>query len=328
MGCLRLENLENPVLLRVLNGGSSDFAKRRERVYLYGYQGSEKDDEIKGNGNSYTTEFRQLDPRLGRWLSIDPVFQPWQSPYCSMDNNPIKLNDPLGNVTGDYFDAETHEYLGTDGVDDGMEYKIKKDDFNGIAKSNEFKSLNKEDKKNWLSSTAFSPAYHHEYSNYLGCKGSSKNYKEKNSPLTVGATSKSSNNNDGANNALSAIGSANDLIEGIAKLKGLEGIPGLGTALKVADYAVKIGTIADGDPNKVMNTAKEVTTDFVTGMIISKMLTSGHPVGIVAGVIATGVVALGPFETLTPTPDWVKDEWFNNRDVDNTNVKSLYGPGF
>jgi RHS repeat-associated protein len=70
--------------------------------YRYGYQGSEKDDEIKGNGNSYTTEFRMLDPRIGRWLSIDPVFQPWQSPYSSMDNNPISKNDVLGNVANDW----------------------------------------------------------------------------------------------------------------------------------------------------------------------------------------------------------------------------------
>jgi RHS repeat-associated protein len=69
--------------------------------YRYGYQGSEKDDEVKGSGNSYTTEFRLLDPRLGRWLSIDPLADefPWQSPYCSMDNNPINLNDVLGLST-------------------------------------------------------------------------------------------------------------------------------------------------------------------------------------------------------------------------------------
>ena len=64
--------------------------------YRFGYQGSEKDNEVSGDGNSYTTEFRQLDPRLGRWFSVDPVFQPWQSPYTSMDNNPIGLNDPSG----------------------------------------------------------------------------------------------------------------------------------------------------------------------------------------------------------------------------------------
>ena len=66
--------------------------------YRFGYQGSEKDNEFKGEGNSYTTEFRQLDPRLGRWLSVDPVIQPWQSSYCSMDNNPIWFNDQDGDT--------------------------------------------------------------------------------------------------------------------------------------------------------------------------------------------------------------------------------------
>ena len=67
--------------------------------YRFGYQGSEKDNEFKGDGNSYTTEFRQLDPRLGRWLSVDPVIQPWQSSYCSMDDNPILRKDIRGDIT-------------------------------------------------------------------------------------------------------------------------------------------------------------------------------------------------------------------------------------
>nr|WP_299207529.1 hypothetical protein [uncultured Brumimicrobium sp.] len=68
--------------------------------YRYGYQGSEMDNSIKGQGNSYTTHFRQLDPRVGRWLSIDPKANelPWQSPYCSMDNNPIFYNDIFGDI--------------------------------------------------------------------------------------------------------------------------------------------------------------------------------------------------------------------------------------
>ncbi len=70
--------------------------------YRFGYQGSEKDNEVNSsNGTSYTTEFRQLDTRLGRWFSSDPVFQPWQSSYTSMDNNPVNLTDVLGDVTGD-----------------------------------------------------------------------------------------------------------------------------------------------------------------------------------------------------------------------------------
>ena len=66
--------------------------------YRFGYQGSEKDNEFKGDGNSYTTEFRQLDPRLGRWLSVDPLFEKdsWQSPYCAFNNCSILLCDPLG----------------------------------------------------------------------------------------------------------------------------------------------------------------------------------------------------------------------------------------
>ena len=68
--------------------------------YRYGYQGSEKDDEIKGStGTSYTTHFRQLDPRLGRWFSVDPKanLTSWESPYTSMANNPIWNTDVLGD---------------------------------------------------------------------------------------------------------------------------------------------------------------------------------------------------------------------------------------
>ncbi|MEZ4929187.1 MAG: hypothetical protein R2777_04160 [Chitinophagales bacterium] len=39
-----------------------------------------------------------LDTVLGRWFSTDPVFQPWQSPYNSMDDNPI-LCTMLGDFT-------------------------------------------------------------------------------------------------------------------------------------------------------------------------------------------------------------------------------------
>ena len=90
--------------------------------YRFGYQGSEKDDEVQGNGHSYPTEFRQLDPRLGRWLSVDPVIQPWQSAYCSMDCNPSFLTDILGTtVNGDYYN-KNGTWLGTDNKNDGYVY--------------------------------------------------------------------------------------------------------------------------------------------------------------------------------------------------------------
>ena len=66
--------------------------------YRYGYQGSEKDDEIKSEANSYTTWFRQLDVRLGRWLSIDPKATAFETSYSSMSNNPIMYTDKLGDT--------------------------------------------------------------------------------------------------------------------------------------------------------------------------------------------------------------------------------------
>ncbi|MBL7129508.1 MAG: hypothetical protein ISS16_11070, partial [Ignavibacteria bacterium] len=68
--------------------------------YRYGYQGSEKDDEITGvTGANFTTLFREGDTRTLRWWSTDPKAneQPWQSPYSYMDGNPIWFNDPQGD---------------------------------------------------------------------------------------------------------------------------------------------------------------------------------------------------------------------------------------
>jgi len=62
-------------------------------TYRFGYQGSEKETGVSG---MYTTEYRALDVRLGRWFMPDPVVKPWQTPYCSMDNNPIALTDIMG----------------------------------------------------------------------------------------------------------------------------------------------------------------------------------------------------------------------------------------
>ena len=73
--------------------------------YRYGFNGMESDDEISGNGNSYTTEYRHYDPRLGRWKSLDPLMSsfPHISPYAAFANNPIVFTDPYGlaPVNGD-----------------------------------------------------------------------------------------------------------------------------------------------------------------------------------------------------------------------------------
>jgi len=65
--------------------------------YRFGYQGSEADDEFRGESVTINTFYRSMDTRIGRWISVDPVVQPYQSPYCSMDNNPVVYNDPHGD---------------------------------------------------------------------------------------------------------------------------------------------------------------------------------------------------------------------------------------
>ena len=69
--------------------------------YRFGYQGSEKDNEFKGDGNSYTTEFRQLDPRLGRWITCDKKRHlfPELTAYCYASNLPIVGKDDNGLYT-------------------------------------------------------------------------------------------------------------------------------------------------------------------------------------------------------------------------------------
>ncbi|WP_318546278.1 M91 family zinc metallopeptidase [Flavobacterium columnare] len=66
--------------------------------YRYGYQGSEKNDQIKGEGNDYTTHYRHLDPRVGRWMSRDPKSTAFESPYASMKNSPMLFNDKVGDT--------------------------------------------------------------------------------------------------------------------------------------------------------------------------------------------------------------------------------------
>ena len=67
--------------------------------YRYGFNGMEKDDEIKGTNNSYDFGARMYDPRIGRWLKTD-LYEPATpelSPYRFAANNPIKYSDGDGN---------------------------------------------------------------------------------------------------------------------------------------------------------------------------------------------------------------------------------------
>jgi RHS repeat-associated protein len=68
-------------------------------VYRFGFNGMEKDDEVKGDGNSYDFGARMLDCRIGRWLKTDAKMSkyPGYSPFHFGYDNPIITIDADGN---------------------------------------------------------------------------------------------------------------------------------------------------------------------------------------------------------------------------------------
>jgi RHS repeat-associated protein len=113
MGCLKLEILEKndslKVTFRAKNSaflGDLDYypfgMQMPGRSFsstesVYGYNGMLKDDEITNqSGGNYTAAFWEYDPRLGRRWNQDPINYAWQSPYATLNNNPVVFTDPMG----------------------------------------------------------------------------------------------------------------------------------------------------------------------------------------------------------------------------------------
>jgi RHS repeat-associated protein len=63
--------------------------------YRYGFNGKENDNEVKGEGNQQDYGMRIYDPRLGRFLSVDPLSweYPWNSTYAFAENDPVDFID-------------------------------------------------------------------------------------------------------------------------------------------------------------------------------------------------------------------------------------------
>ncbi|MEN9302006.1 MAG: hypothetical protein RL264_435 [Bacteroidota bacterium] len=85
----------------VLNGYTTATENWSPAGYRYGFQNQEKDDEVKGSGNSYDFGARMYDSRVGRWWSVDPFFSknPSFSPYVVSSNTPIQAVDFQGYYT-------------------------------------------------------------------------------------------------------------------------------------------------------------------------------------------------------------------------------------
>jgi RHS repeat-associated protein len=76
--------------------------------YRYGFNGKENDNEVKGEGNQQDYGMRVYDPRIGKFLSVDPLTKnyPWYTPYQFAGNTPIQAIDldgmePKGVVAQD-----------------------------------------------------------------------------------------------------------------------------------------------------------------------------------------------------------------------------------
>jgi RHS repeat-associated protein len=67
--------------------------------YKYGFNGMIKDKDILEVGDIYATEFREYNPNVGRWFSVDPKTNkyPYLSPYVFSFNSPILWNDFRGD---------------------------------------------------------------------------------------------------------------------------------------------------------------------------------------------------------------------------------------
>ena len=72
--------------------------------YRYGFNGKENDNEVKGEGNQQDYGMRIYDPRLGRFLSVDPLTKgfPWYTPYQFAGNSPIAKIDLDGEEPKDF----------------------------------------------------------------------------------------------------------------------------------------------------------------------------------------------------------------------------------
>lgn len=66
--------------------------------YRYGFNGKENDNEVKGEGKQQDYGMRIYDPRLGRFLSVDPLTReyPWNSSYSYAEGDIVRSIDMDG----------------------------------------------------------------------------------------------------------------------------------------------------------------------------------------------------------------------------------------
>ena len=79
--------------------------------YRFGFNGKASDNETYGDGNVYDYGYRIYNPRLGKFLTIDPLFKTYSmlTPYQFASNSPISGVDLDGL---EYYFAADGSYIG------------------------------------------------------------------------------------------------------------------------------------------------------------------------------------------------------------------------
>lgn len=90
-------------------------------LYRYGFNGKENDNDIKGEGNQQDYGMRIYDPRLGKFLSVDPITAsyPQLTPYQFASNSPIAGIDLDGL---EFFYSADGKKLGKSGT--GTQFRV------------------------------------------------------------------------------------------------------------------------------------------------------------------------------------------------------------
>lgn len=113
--------------------------------YRYGFNGKENDNDVKGEGNQQDYGMRIYDPRLGRFLSVDPISNdfPYLTPYQFASNTPISAIDLDGLEAVVVMTGEIGGYGKTKGGQKYAKYKVLVYENMTIEQYNELKASSK-----------------------------------------------------------------------------------------------------------------------------------------------------------------------------------------